>query len=232
VADTPGGIVDPIVRPWAAYQVPYLKSLQAMRDFNAQRTPETPDEIWLVEHPPVFTMGLAAKAEHLLNPGDIPVVPTERGGQVTYHGPGQILMYVMLDLRRWGITVRDLVCRLERAAINTLAHYGIAAMGRRDAPGVYLNTAAPSDPSNPADPPVPGAKIAALGLKVARGCTFHGLALNVAMDLEPFDRINPCGYPGLQVTDMQTCLSLTPVMSDVAQNLAHHLIAELRHPTC
>ncbi len=236
MADTPGGIVetgvadtrtaDPVIRPWSGELSPYQPCLESMRNFTAQRTPTTPDEIWLIQHPAVFTMGLAAKAEHLLNPGDIPVVPTERGGQVTYHGPGQVLMYVMLDLRRWGITVRDLVCRLERAAIHTLAHYSISAMGRRDAPGVYLNNAAAGDP------PTPGAKIAALGLKVSRGCSFHGLALNVAMDREPFERINPCGYPGLRVTDMQTCLSWTPTISDVAQHLADHLIAELRHPTC
>ena len=157
-----------------------------MRAFTDARDADTPDELWLLEHDPVFTLGQAGKLEHVLSPGDIPVVPVDRGGQVTYHGPGQIVAYPLLDLRRLGLGVRDLVCRIEQAIIDTLADWSIEAVRRAGAPGVYVNDA----------------KIAALGLRVRRGCTFHGLAFNVAMDLEPFRRINPCGYQGLQVTQM------------------------------
>ena len=165
---------------------PYVPVWQAMRAFTDARDAETPDELWLLEHDPVFTLGQAGKREHVLSPGDIPVIPVDRGGQVTYHGPGQIVAYPLLDLRRLGIGVRDLVCRIEQAIIDTLAHWNIEALRREGAPGVY----------------VAGAKVAALGLRVRRGCSFHGLAFNVAMDLEPFHRINPCGYAGLQVTQM------------------------------
>src|SRR5690348_226177 len=157
-----------------------------MRAFTDARNAETPDELWLLEHDPVFTLGQAGRMEHVLAPGDIPVIPVDRGGQVTYHGPGQIVAYPLLDLRRLGIGVRDLVCRIEQAIINTLAHWNIEAVRREGAPGVYVNDA----------------KIAALGLRVRRGCTFHGLAFNINMDLEPFRRINPCGYQGLQVTQV------------------------------
>jgi lipoyl(octanoyl) transferase len=157
-----------------------------MRAFTDARDADTPDELWLLEHDPVFTLGQAGKLEHVLAAGDIPVIPVDRGGQVTYHGPGQIVAYPLLDLRRLGIGVRDLVCRIEQAIIDTLAHWNIGAVRREGAPGVYVNDA----------------KIAALGLRVRRGCTFHGLAFNVNMDLEPFRRINPCGYQGLQVTQM------------------------------
>lgn len=173
----------------------YLDTLDAMRAFTDARTPHTPDELWLVEHPPVFTLGLAGKREHLLAPGDIPVVATERGGQVTYHGPGQVLAYLLLDLHRRGIGVRELVERIEAAAIALLADYGVTGVRHAGAPGVYIDDAHPVHG---------GAKIAALGLKVRRGCTFHGAALNVAMDLEPFSRINPCGYAGLRVTDLRS----------------------------
>jgi len=165
---------------------PYTPVWQAMRAFTDARDAETPDELWLLEHDPVFTLGQAGRMEHVLNPGDIPVIPVDRGGQVTYHGPGQIVAYPLLDLRRLGIGVRDLVCRIEQAIIDTLAHWNIEAVRREGAPGVY----------------VAEAKIAALGLRVRRGCTFHGLAFNVAMDLEPFQRINPCGYKGLAVTQL------------------------------
>jgi lipoyl(octanoyl) transferase len=165
---------------------PYTPIWQAMRAFTDARDADTPDELWLLEHDPVFTLGQAGKLEHVLAPGDIPVIPVDRGGQVTYHGPGQIVAYPLLDLRRLGIGVRDLVCRIEQALIDTLANWNIGAVRRDGAPGVYVNDA----------------KIAALGLRVRRGCTFHGLAFNVAMDLEPFRRINPCGYQGLQVTQM------------------------------
>lgn len=165
---------------------PYAPVWHAMQAFTDARGPGTPDELWLVEHDPVFTLGQAGKPEHVLAPGDIPVIHVDRGGQVTYHGPGQIVAYPLLDLRRLGIGVRELVHRIEQAIIDTLAEWNIAAVRRAGAPGVY----------------VADAKIAALGLRVRHGCTFHGLAFNIAMDLEPFRRINPCGYAGLQVTQM------------------------------
>ncbi len=165
---------------------PYRPTWRAMQAFTERRTAATADELWLLEHPPVLTLGLAAKPEHLLDPGAIAVVPVDRGGQVTYHGPGQVVAYTLLDLRRLGLGVRALVQALERSVIDLLAGYGIAAAARRDAPGVY----------------VAGRKIAALGLRVRRHCCYHGLALNVAMDLEPFARINPCGHAGLQVTQV------------------------------
>jgi lipoyl(octanoyl) transferase len=180
----------PVVRPLAASA--YLPTLEAMRAFTAARGPDTQDEIWLIEHPPTFTQGLSGKSEHLLSPGDIPVVKTERGGQVTYHGPGQVVAYTLIDLHRRGFGVRELVCRLEAAAIATCAAWGVAVVRKPGAPGLYLRT----------DVDAPGAKIASLGLKISRGCSYHGIALNVAMDLEPFGRINPCGYAGLTVTDL------------------------------
>lgn len=157
-----------------------------MSAFTDRRDDSTGDELWVVEHDPVFTQGQAGKAEHVLAAGDIPVVQVDRGGQVTYHGPGQLVVYPLLDLRRLGIGVREYVCRIEQAIIDTLAQCGIAAQRLEGAPGVYVE----------------GAKIAALGIRVRRGCSFHGLSFNVAMDLEPFRRINPCGYAGLQVTSV------------------------------
>ena len=162
----------------------YATAYQAMQDFNAQRDADTPDEIWLIEHPPVFTLGLAAKPEHILDAGNIPVVKIDRGGQVTYHGPGQLVVYLLLDLKRRNIGVRELVRTMEQAIIDTLADYDIASQRIAGAPGIYID----------------GAKIAALGLRVKRGCCYHGLALNVDMDLVPFTRINPCGYAGMPVT--------------------------------
>ena len=159
---------------------------RAMQGFTDTRTADTPDELWLVEHDPVFTLGQAGKPEHVLMPGDIPVLQVDRGGQVTYHGPGQIVVYPLLDLKRLKVGVRDYVCNIEQAIIDTLAEWNLHAERREGAPGVYVN----------------GAKVAALGIRVRRGCTFHGLAFNIAMDLEPFHRINPCGYAGLQVTSM------------------------------
>jgi lipoyl(octanoyl) transferase len=158
-----------------------------MQRFTDARTDDTPDELWLVEHEPVFTLGQAGKPEHVLMPGDIPVLHVDRGGQVTYHGPGQIVAYPLLDLRRLKIGVREYVERIEQAVIDTLADWNIHAGRREGAPGVYVN----------------GAKIAALGIRVRRGCSFHGLAFNIGMDLEPFRRINPCGYAGLEVVAMQ-----------------------------
>ena len=165
---------------------PYEATWKAMSAFTDNRTADTPDELWLLEHDPVFTLGQAGRMEHVLEPGDIPVLPVDRGGQVTYHGPGQIVGYPLIDLRRVGVGVRELVRRIEQSLIDTLAHWNVAAARREGAPGVYVGEA----------------KIAALGLRVRRGCSFHGLAFNVAMDLEPFQRINPCGYKGLAVTQL------------------------------
>jgi lipoyl(octanoyl) transferase len=168
---------------------------------------DTPDELWLTEHRPVFTQGQAGKAEHLLAPGDIPVVQTDRGGQVTYHGPGQIVGYLMFDIRRLGISVRGLVTGIEQAVVDVLDGYGIAAVPRPDAPGVY----------------VAGAKIASLGLRVRRGCSYHGLSLNVDMDLEPFGRINPCGLLGMQVAqvrDLAASVSMDEVKARLVDALA------------
>ena len=165
---------------------PYEATWKAMSAFTDNRTADTPDELWLLEHDPVFTQGQAGKAEHVLAPGDIPVVQVDRGGQVTYHGPGQIVGYPLIDLRRVGVGVRELVHRIEQSIIDTLGHWNIGAERLEGAPGVY----------------VAGAKVAALGLRVRRGCSFHALAFNVAMDLEPYQRINPCGYKGLAVTQV------------------------------
>ncbi|KAB7780522.1 MULTISPECIES: lipoyl(octanoyl) transferase LipB [Xanthomonas] len=163
---------------------PYEPVWRAMQRFTDARDEATPDELWVVEHEPVFTLGQAGKPEHVLAPGDIPVLQVDRGGQVTYHGPGQLVVYPLLDLRRLHIGVRDYVCRIEQAIIDTLDEWNILGERREGAPGVYVGDA----------------KVAALGIRVRRGCTFHGLSFNVAMDLEPFHRINPCGYQGLQVT--------------------------------
>ncbi|WP_243038643.1 lipoyl(octanoyl) transferase LipB [Dyella sedimenti] len=165
---------------------PYEATWEAMSQFTNNRGPDTTDELWLLEHDPVFTLGQAGKTEHVLAPGDIPVIHVDRGGQVTYHGPGQIVAYPMIDLRRAGVGVRELVHKIEQAIIDTLAHWNIGAERVEGAPGVY----------------VAGAKVAALGLRVRRGCSFHGLAFNVDMDLEPYHRINPCGYKGLAVTQV------------------------------
>lgn len=165
---------------------PYEATWNAMKAFTDQRDSSTIDELWLLEHDPVFTLGQAGKMEHVLMPGDIPVVPVDRGGQVTYHGPGQIVGYPLIDLRRAGVGVRELVCKIEQALIDTMEHWNIVAERVEGAPGVYVG----------------GAKVGALGLRVRRGCSFHGLAFNVNMDLEPFHRINPCGYKGLAVTQV------------------------------
>ena len=169
----------------ADYESTWL-AMQRFTDMRKER-PDTQDEVWLVQHPPVFTQGQAGKAEHLLLPGDIPVVKSDRGGQVTYHGPGQLVAYLLLDVRRLGFGVRELVSRMERCLIELLASYGVTAAAKPDAPGVYVD----------------GAKIASLGLRIRNGCSFHGLALNVDMDLEPFRRINPCGYAGLAMTQLR-----------------------------
>jgi len=184
VALTSGAAAAPVLK-WLG-QVEYEPAWRAMQAFVDRRTPATRDEIWFLEHPPVFTLGMNGRREHILAAGDIPVVDIDRGGQVTYHGPGQLVVYPLVDLRRLGLGVRQLVVALENAVIATVAEWGIAAVGRRDAPGVY----------------VAGRKLASVGLRIRRGSSYHGLALNIAMDLEPFGRINPCGYAGLEVTQL------------------------------
>lgn len=199
-----------VIRSLAGLQ-DYQQTWEAMQRFSATRSTDTPDELWLLQHPPVFTHGLNSKAEHLHDPGGIPVIHTDRGGQVTYHGPGQLIAYVLMDLQRRGWGVRKLVNALEQAVIGLLADYGIQSEARRAAPGVYVNDA----------------KIAALGLRVRHGRCYHGLSLNVAMDLSPFQRINPCGYPALSVT--QLCELTDPVtFSQVERALAEHMIHHLK----
>ena len=181
-----------------------------MRDFTAARTPDSEDELWLVEHDPVFTQGLAGRPEHVLGAGSIPVVPTQRGGQVTYHGPGQVTAYPLVDLQRLGIYVKEYIYRLEEAVLRTLASVGVTGHRVRSAPGIYVRLADPFDhaalpaPAPGQDPFAGLGKTAALGIKVTRHCAYHGLALNVAMDLEPYGRINPCGYAGLPTVDLRT----------------------------
>ena len=193
----------------------YGISWQAMQDFTNQRDASTLDEIWVLEHHRVFTQGQAGKAEHLLNQGDIPLVQSDRGGQVTYHGPGQLMIYLMLDLKRLNIGVRALVTHMEEALIDCLSGYGINAATKAGAPGVYVE----------------GCKIASLGLRVRKGCSFHGLALNVDMDLSPFERINPCGYAGLKMAQMKDFLDATDVieLDLVASNLCKKIIHQLQY---
>ncbi|MBJ7538483.1 lipoyl(octanoyl) transferase LipB [Marinomonas transparens] len=196
--------------------VEYSETWESMKSFTQTRSKEEADEIWLLEHPPLFTQGQAGKEEHLLAPGDIPVIQVDRGGQVTYHGPGQLVAYVLIDLKRLGIGVRDLVSVLENTVVAVLESNHIKAYAKPDAPGVYVNEQ----------------KIASLGLRVRRGCSFHGLALNVDMDLTPFNRINPCGYQGLKMVDMKH-LNKHVILSKIKIQLANQL-AELLgydHPT-
>ncbi|PZP28754.1 MAG: lipoyl(octanoyl) transferase [Roseateles depolymerans] len=217
-------------------RVDYLPTLEAMRAFTAARSAsdaeDQPDELWLCEHPPTFTQGLAGKPEHLLLPGDIPVVATERGGQVTFHGPGQVTAYPLVNLRRLGIYVKEYVYRLETALIQTLDSYGVTGLRVAGAPGIYVRTADPgahaalAGPADPSDPFKGLAKIAALGIKVSNHRTFHGLALNVAMDLQPFQRINPCGYAGLETTSLDKIGVFTD-WSTAAGRLAERLSAQL-----
>lgn len=203
-----GAVKTLLLRDWGSHD--YVPVWRAMQAFTEARDGEAADEVWLVEHPPVFTLGLNGRPEHLLAPGDIAVVHVDRGGQVTYHGPGQIVMYPLLDLRRHGLGVRALVSLLEDVAIEFLAARGIAAVARPDAPGVYVQ----------------GRKIAALGLRVRRGCSYHGLSLNVAMDLSPFSRINPCGYAEMEVTQLADCgvhMSPQEAGTELAGRLARRL---------
>jgi lipoyl(octanoyl) transferase len=213
-------------------QVEYLPTYQAMAAFTEGRSPDTPDELWLCEHPPVFTQGLAGKADHVLSPGEIPVVATNRGGQVTYHGPGQVVAYPLLDLKRAGYFVKEYVYRLEEAVIRTLSDYGVTGHRVAGAPGIYVRLADPSShaaltgPAPGGDPFAGMGKIAALGIKVSRHFTYHGLAFNVAMDLQPFERINPCGYAGLQTVDLST-IGVSTTWNEAADRLGHKLQALL-----
>jgi lipoyl(octanoyl) transferase len=188
----------------------YEPTWRAMQRFTDERTEETVDEIWMVEHPPVFTLGLNASREHLLRPGDIDVVQIDRGGQVTYHGPGQLVIYPLLNLRRLKLGVRDLVVALENAVIDYVAERGVTAAGSRQAPGVYVD----------------GAKLASIGLRIRRGASYHGMSLNVSMDLAPFERINVCGYQGLRVTRLND-LGVADAVASVARDLTPHLLRRL-----
>ncbi|TFY96220.1 lipoyl(octanoyl) transferase LipB [Ramlibacter rhizophilus] len=197
-------------------RVEYLPTYEAMQAFTASRDEATPDELWLCEHPPVYTQGLAGRAEHVLAAGAIPVVQTNRGGQVTFHGPGQVVAYPLVDLRRAGYFVKEFVYRIEEAVLRTLAHYGVTGHRVAGAPGIYVRLDDPfshqalAGPAHPHDPFRGLGKIAALGVKVSRHCSYHGVALNVAMDLEPFSRIDPCGYAGLRTVDLSTIGVSTP----------------------
>ncbi len=191
-------------------QQPYLTVWENMRQFTADRTPATTDELWFVQHPPVFTQGQGGRPEHVLNPHNIPIVHTDRGGQVTYHGPGQAVVYTLIDLRRRRMTIRQLVSALEQSVIALLAEYQLTAQNRCDAPGVYLNDA----------------KICSLGLRIRHGCAYHGLALNVAMDLSPFSFINPCGHPNLrvtQLTDYYPEITIEQLRAPLQRQLQHHI---------
>jgi lipoyl(octanoyl) transferase len=217
-------------------RVPYLETVRAMRRFTEQRGDTTPDELWLCEHDPVFTLGIAGRREHVLRAGEIPVVVTDRGGQVTYHGPGQVLAYALVDLRRLKIFVKEFVFRLEAAVLQTLEGYGVTGHRVRGAPGVYVRLDDPSShavlaaPSAGADPFAGLGKVAALGIKVSRYCAYHGLALNVSMDLEPFSRIDPCGYAGLQTIDLAR-LGVAAACPQVAAELGERLCVHLRSST-
>jgi len=230
--------------------VAYLPTYQAMQDFTVARTSATPDSLWVCEHPPTYTQGLAGKTEHVLAPGSIPIVATNRGGQVTYHGPGQVVAYPMVDLHRAGYFIKEYVYRVEEAVIRTLAHLGVTGHRVGGAPGIYVRLHDPGSharlPQRPQQWAPHGAthhrtltpisestidftglgKIAALGIKVSRHCTYHGVALNVAMDLEPFSRINPCGYAGLQTVDLST-IGLSVGWQEAADLLSRKLVTYL-----
>jgi lipoyl(octanoyl) transferase len=210
----------------------YAHTEQAMRDYTEARGPDSPDEIWMVEHEPVYTQGVAGKAEHVLNPGDIPVVATNRGGQVTYHGPGQVVAYPLIDLQRLGIYVKEYVFRIEQAVLRVLQAHGVTGHRVAGAPGIYVKLDDPhghatlTGPSLPGDPFRGLGKIAALGIKVSRHCTYHGVALNVTMDLSPYERIHPCGYAGLRSIDLAT-LGVHTDWPTVAGQFGHSLAAQL-----
>jgi len=193
---------------------PYTETWQAMKKFTDSREAHAPDEIWFVQHPPVYTLGQAGKVEHLLTPGDIPVVHSDRGGQVTYHGPGQLVCYLLIDVRRRKLGVRDLVTAIEQSIVQLIKAYGVVSESKREAPGVYVN----------------GRKLAALGLRIRKGCSYHGLSLNVDMDLKPFSNINPCGFEGLEVIDMKR-LGIDRSMTEVMEALTDILIRQIGYDT-
>lgn len=193
-------------------QQDYASIWQAMQTFTNERTEETTDEVWLLEHLPVFTQGQNGKAEHLLNPGDIPVVQTDRGGQVTYHGPGQLMVYTLIDLKRRQVNVRELVSLLEQSVVDLLKHYQINAYAKREAPGVYVDSK----------------KICSIGLRIRRGCSYHGIAFNIGMDLEPFTRINPCGFSQLQMTQLSE-LGGPAEVQEAGRQLVNYLMENLRY---
>ncbi len=208
-------------------RVEYLPTYEAMQSFTAARTDSTPDELWLCEHPPVFTQGLAGKADHVIDAGAIPVVATNRGGQVTFHGPGQVVAYPLLDLKRAGYFVKEYVYRIEEAVIRTLAHYGVTGHRVAGAPGIYVRRDDPASharlsEAGASDPFSGLAKVAALGIKVSRHCTYHGVALNVDMDLSPFGRIHPCGYAGLETVDLST-IGVSTTWNEAAHVLSQKL---------
>ena len=220
-------------------RVDYTSTVQAMQDYTATRTPSDADTLWICEHPPLYTQGIAGKSDHVLDPGEIPVIATNRGGQVTFHGPGQVVAYPLIDLQRAGYFVKEYVYRVEEAVIRTLAHFGITGHRVAGAPGIYVRLDDPHShamlPQRPqkrvgAAPPTPDfeglGKIAALGIKVSRHCTYHGVALNVDMDLEPYDRINPCGYAGLQTVDLST-IGVHTTWEEAAQVLGQQLSIRL-----
>ena len=216
--------------------VPYQPTWEAMQAFTADRSADTPDQLWLCEHPPTFTQGLAGRPEHVLGAGDIPVVATNRGGQVTYHGPGQVVAYPLVNLQRAGYYVKEFVYRTEEAVVRTLAHYGVTGHRVAGAPGIYVRLDDPCSHAMLEQRPQHGAsgakggnpdftglgKIAALGIKVSRHCTYHGVALNVAMDLSPFDRIHPCGYAALKTVDLST-IGVHTTWEDAARFLGQQL---------
>jgi lipoyl(octanoyl) transferase len=220
-------------------RVDYATTVQAMQDYTASRTPESPDSLWICEHAPIFTQGIAGKIDHILHPGDIPVVATNRGGQVTFHGPGQVVAYPLIDLQRAGYFVKEYVYRVEEAVLRTLAYFGVTGHRVGGAPGIYVRLGDPHShallPQRPQKrtgnaAPVPDfdglGKIAALGIKVSRHCTYHGVALNVAMDLEPYERINPCGYAGLKTVDLST-IGVHTTWEKAAQVLGQQLSIRL-----
>ncbi|MBX3653621.1 MAG: lipoyl(octanoyl) transferase LipB [Ramlibacter sp.] len=218
--------------PLVKGSVAFAPTLRAMQEFTAARTGQTPDALWICEHEPVYTQGLAGKSDHILNPDTIPVVPTDRGGQVTYHGPGQVVAYPLLDLRRAGYFVKEYVYRIEEAVIRSLMHFGVTGHRVAGAPGIYVRLDDPfshhalTGPAPAGDPFRGLGKIAALGIKVSRHCTYHGVALNVAMNLEPFSRINPCGYAGLKTVDLST-IGVSTNWDEAARVLGHQLTTRL-----
>ena len=219
-----------VIRPLG--RADYLPTYEAMQSFTAARAPDAADELWLCEHPPVYTQGLAGQAGHVLAPGEIPVVQTNRGGQVTYHGPGQVVAYPLVNLQRAGYYVKEYVYRIEEAVIRTLGHFGVTGHRVEGAPGIYVRLDDPFSHAaltgpRPAGDPFRGlGKISALGIKVSRHCTYHGVALNVAMDLSPFERINPCGYANLRTIDLST-IGIHTTWDEAAQVLSHKLLAFL-----